>query len=51
VIRELARHQNLATTQRYIDVSTDKLRGAVALVSQQRGALKRKALEDQVRLI
>jgi len=33
VIRELARHQNLATTQRYIDVSTDKLRGAVELVS------------------
>ena len=32
VIRELARHQNLATTQRYIDVSTDKLRGAVELV-------------------
>ena len=33
VMRELARHQNLATTQRYIDVSTDKLRGAVELVS------------------
>ena len=31
VIRELARHQNLATTQRYIDVSTDKLRFAVEL--------------------
>lgn len=33
VIRELARHQNLATTQRYIDVSTDKLRSAVELVN------------------
>jgi integrase/recombinase XerD len=32
VIRELARHQNLATTQRYIDVSTDKLRSAVELL-------------------
>jgi integrase/recombinase XerD len=32
VIRELARHQNLATTQRYIDVSTDKLRGAVEMI-------------------
>ena len=32
VIQELARHRNLATTQRYIDVSVDKLRNAVNLV-------------------
>jgi len=33
VIQELARHRDLATTQRYIDVSVDKLRNAVNLVS------------------
>jgi integrase/recombinase XerD len=32
LIRELARHQNLATTQRYIDVSVDKLKTAIELV-------------------
>ena len=32
VIQELARHRDLATTQRYIDVSVDKLRKAVNLV-------------------
>ena len=32
VIQELARHRNLATTQRYIDVSVDKLRNAVNMV-------------------
>ena len=32
VIQELARHRDLATTQRYIDVSVDKLRNAVNLV-------------------
>ena len=31
VIQELARHRDLATTQRYIDVSVDKLRNAVNL--------------------
>ena len=33
VIQELARHRDLATTQRYIDVSVDKLRNAVNLVT------------------
>jgi len=33
VIQELARHSSMATTQRYIDVSVDKLRTAVDLVS------------------
>ena len=33
VIQELARHSDLSTTQRYIDVSVDKLRNAVSLVS------------------
>lgn len=33
VIQELARHSDLSTTQRYIDVSVDKLRNAVNLVS------------------
>ncbi|MDP2347049.1 MAG: site-specific integrase [Gammaproteobacteria bacterium] len=33
VIQELARHSSLATTQRYIDVSVDKLRLAVEAVS------------------
>jgi len=28
----LARHRDLATTQRYIDVSVDKLRNAVNLI-------------------
>ena len=32
VIQELARHRDLATTQRYIDVSVDKLRNAVNMV-------------------
>jgi site-specific recombinase XerD len=32
VIQELARHRDLATTQRYIGVSVDKLRNAVNLV-------------------
>lgn len=32
VIQELARHSDLSTTQRYIDVSLDKLRNAVNLV-------------------
>jgi integrase/recombinase XerD len=32
VIQELARHSDLSTTQRYIDVSVDKLRNAVNLV-------------------
>ena len=32
VIQKLARHRDLATTQRYIDVSVDKLRSAVNLV-------------------
>jgi integrase/recombinase XerD len=32
VIQELARHSSMATTQRYIDVSVDKLRNAVELV-------------------
>jgi len=32
VIQELARHRDLATTQRYIDVSVDKLRNAVNLI-------------------
>ena len=32
VIQELARHSSMATTQRYIDVSTDKLHTAVNLV-------------------
>jgi len=31
-IQELARHRDLATTQRYIDVSVDKLRNAVNMV-------------------
>jgi len=33
VIQELARYRDLATTKRYIDVSVDKLRNAVNLVS------------------
>ena len=33
VIQELARHSNLATTQRYIDVSIIKLKNAASLVS------------------
>lgn len=32
VIQELARHSSMVTTQRYIDVSVDKLRNAVNLV-------------------
>lgn len=32
VIQELARHSDLSTTQRYIDISVDKLRNAVNLV-------------------
>jgi site-specific recombinase XerD len=32
VIPALARHSSLATTQRYIDVSQDKLRSAVETV-------------------
>ena len=32
VIQELARHRDLATTHRYIDVPVDKLRNAVNLV-------------------
>ena len=32
VIQELARHSSMVTTQRYIDVSVDKLRSAVDLV-------------------
>lgn len=32
VIQELARHSSMVTTQRYIDVSADKLRNAVDLV-------------------
>ena len=33
VIQELARHSDLSTTQRYIDVSVEKLKNAVSLVS------------------
>ena len=33
VIQELARHSSMVTTQRYIDVSVDKLKNAVELVS------------------
>ena len=33
LIQELARHSNLGTTQRYIDVSVDKLKNAVETVS------------------
>jgi len=33
VIQELARHSSMVTTQRYIDVSVDKLKNAVDLVS------------------
>jgi site-specific recombinase XerD len=33
VIQELARHRSMATTQRYIDVSLDKLRSAVELAT------------------
>ena len=33
VIQELARHSSMATTQRYIDVSVDKLRTAADLVN------------------
>lgn len=33
VIQELARHSSMATTQRYIDVSVDKLRSAVELAT------------------
>jgi integrase/recombinase XerD len=32
VIQELARHSSMATTQRYIDVSDDKLKNAVNLI-------------------
>ena len=32
VIKELARHRDLATSQRHIDVSVDRLRNAVDLV-------------------
>lgn len=32
VIQELARHSSMVTTQRYIDVSVDKLKNAVELV-------------------
>lgn len=32
VIREIAGHQNLATTQHYLEVSSDKLSGAVELL-------------------
>ncbi len=32
VIQELARHSSMATTQRYIDVSVDKLRNAADLI-------------------
>ncbi len=32
VIREIAGHKNLATTQQYLDVSSDKLSGAVELL-------------------
>jgi len=32
VIQEFARHRDLATTQRYIDMSVDELRNAVNLV-------------------
>jgi site-specific recombinase XerD len=31
-IQELARHRDLATIQRYIDVSVDRLRNAVNMV-------------------
>ena len=33
VIQELARHSSLSTTQRYIDVSVDKLRSAVEVLT------------------
>jgi len=33
VIQELARHSSMATTQRYIDISVDKLRSAVELAT------------------
>tara|TARA_R110002167_G_scaffold35510_4_gene113407 strand:- start:1493 stop:1921 length:429 start_codon:yes stop_codon:yes gene_type:complete len=33
VIQELARHSSMVTTQRYIDVSVDKLRNATDLVA------------------
>ena len=33
VIQELARHSSMVTTQRYIDISVDKLKNAVELVS------------------
>lgn len=33
VIQELARHSSMVTTQRYIDVSVDKLKNAVELVN------------------
>jgi len=33
VIQELARHSSMATTQRYIDVSADKLKSAVELAT------------------
>ena len=32
VIQELARHSSMTTTQRYIDVSDDKLKNAVNLI-------------------
>jgi integrase/recombinase XerD len=33
VIQELSRHENMTTTQRYIDVSVDKLKKSVETVS------------------
>ena len=32
IIREIAGHQNLATTQQYLDISSDKLQSAVELL-------------------
>ena len=34
VIQELARHNSMVTTQRYIDVSADKLRNAVNTIQE-----------------
>ena len=33
VIQELARHENMSTTQRYIDVSVDKLKKSVNVIT------------------